>query len=437
MLDDRLRAADARDRHGDGGGQAERIRRVKSKSGLRRCFDRSKPFSPRRNTRGMTPHETLCRFVLSRANNDSSPLEASTLSAHAVIDRSGAANVIALLRVRMGFPTESFVLAAQPLLDDFAQFVQLRPASGCSCYGCPGGQLQRGLVAALRALDRRRGQILPRNAPPEVLGALVHRWTYAVFAAALLRDIDAESPGAALEIFERSVLPHVREWLAEAPALMAELQAVLSGHADASSAIAELAGYAATDACAEVASTEPRVTMQSTASPEESSGPIQRLRSASDEREFLECSEGSEPEFLDGVNAAGNDGARRFLRWVRQAIADGLLSVNVRGALVHGVEDGLLLASPAIFRTFVRCHGGGDRDRGDSVKRLQRDVLRAGWHLRGAGGVNLHGYAWKEGSDSRARIHGIVIVAPQRFFDPVPEINPALERIRASASEAV
>jgi hypothetical protein len=354
-----------------------------------------------------------------------------------VIDRSGAANVIALLRVRMGFPTESFVLAAQPLLDDFAQFVQLRPASGCSCYGCPGGQLQRGLVAALRALDRRRGQILPRNAPPEVLGALVHRWTYAVFAAALLRDIDAESPGAALEIFERSVLPHVREWLAEAPALMAELQAVLSGHADASSAIAELAGYAATDACAEVASTEPRVTMQSTASPEESSGPIQRLRSASDEREFLECSEGSEPEFLDGVNAAGNDGARRFLRWVRQAIADGLLSVNVRGALVHGVEDGLLLASPAIFRTFVRCHGGGDRDRGDSVKRLQRDVLRAGWHLRGAGGVNLHGYAWKEGSDSRARIHGIVIVAPQRFFDPVPEINPALERIRASASEAV
>jgi len=355
----------------------------------------------------MTPNETLCRFVLSRVNDESSPLEASTLSAHAVIDRSGAANVIALLRVRMGFPMESFVLAAQPLLDDFAQFVQLRPASGCSGYDCPGGQLQRGLVAALRALDRRRGQILPRNAPPEVLGALVHRWTYAVFAAALLRDIDAESPGAALEIFERSVLPRVREWLAEAPALMAELQAVLSGHADASSAIAELAGYAATGACAE------------------------------DRREVFERSEGSEPEFLDGVDAAGNDGARRFLRWVRQAISDGLLSVNLRDALVHGVEDGLLLASPGIFRTFVRCHGGGDHERGDPVKRLQRDVLRAGWHLRGAGGVNLHGYAWKEGSDSRARIHGIVIVAPQRFLDSVPEINSALARIPASASEAV
>lgn len=385
----------------------------------------------------MTLYEMLFRFVLPRATGLSPAPESPTLSAQAVIDRSGAANLIRLLRVRMGFPAESFVLAVQPLLDDFAQFVQLRPVSSCSCYDCPGGQLHRGLVAALRALDRRRGQILPRNAPPEVLGALVHRWTYAVFAAALLRDIDAESPGAALEIFERSVLPRVREWLAEAPALMAELQAVLSGHADASSAIAERAGYAATGACAEVASTEPRVTTQSAASPEESSGPIQRLRSTSDEREVFECSEGSEPEFLDGVDAAGNDGARRFLRWVRQAISDGLLSVNVRDALVHGVEDGLLLASPGIFRAFVRCHGGGDRERGDPVKRLQRDVLRAGWHLRGAGGVNLHGYAWKEGSDSRARIHGIVIVAPQRFFDPVPELNPALARIPASASEAV
>ena len=392
---------------------------------------------PRRNTRGMTPHETLCRFVWSRAKGASSPLEASTLSAHAVIDRSGASNVIALLRVRMGFPTESFVLAAQPLLADFAQFVQLRPASGCSGYDCPGGQLHRGLVAALRALDRRRGQILPRNAHPEVLGALVHRWTYAVFAAALLRDIDAESPGAALEIFGRSVLPHVREWLAEAPALMAELQAVLSGHADASSAIAELAGYAATDACAEVASTEPRVTTQSTVSHNESSGSVQRLGSASGQGGFSERNDVGQLEFLDRVDAAGNDGAHRFLQWVRQAISEGVLPVNVRDALVHGVEDGLLLASPGIFRAFVRCHGGGDRERGDPVKRLQRDVLRAGWHLRGAGGVNLHAYAWKEGSDSRARIHGIVIVAPQRFFDPVPEINPALERSRVSASERV
>ena len=65
------------------------------------------------------------------------------------------------------------------------------------------------------------------------------------------------------------------------------------------------------------------------------------------------------PEFLDGVDAAGAERPRRFIEWVRQGIADGTLPVNVRGALVHGVEDGLLLASPGIFRAFIRRDGAG------------------------------------------------------------------------------
>ena len=79
------------------------------------------------------------------------------LCAQAIIDRSGAANLIVLLRVRMGFPAESFALAARPLIDSYAECVQLRPMPGSGRYGGPGGQLQRGLVTALRALDHRRG----------------------------------------------------------------------------------------------------------------------------------------------------------------------------------------------------------------------------------------------------------------------------------------
>ena len=98
--------------------------------------------------------------------------ERPALSVQAIVDRSGAGNLIVLLRVRMGFSAESFALAARPLIDGYSEFVQLRPIPGSSRYGGPGGQLQRGLVTALRALDHRRGQILPRNAPPEILGAL-------------------------------------------------------------------------------------------------------------------------------------------------------------------------------------------------------------------------------------------------------------------------
>jgi hypothetical protein len=356
-----------------------------------------------------------------------SPIESEwpALSAQAIVDRSGAANLIVLLRVRMGFPAESFALAARPLIDGYAKFVQLRPIPGSSRYGGPGGQLQRGLVTALRALDHRRGQILPRNAPPEILGALAHRWTYAVFAAALLRDAGGGPSDDRVRMFERWVPPIVQAWLAEHPPLMAELRAVLAGRADASSAIAELVERAATGARQRVDATVPPAQTESFA------GAVQ----ASVETPPI-APETDGPEFLDGVDAVDAGRPRRFMEWVRQGIADGTLRVNVPGALVHGVEDGLLLASPGIFRAFIRRDGAGKAEPGDAVKRLQREVLRAGWHLRADGGVNLHGYAWKQDGRAAARMHGVVILAPQRFVDPVPPINPALVRVGDSAAVA-
>jgi len=351
--------------------------------------------------------------------------ERPALCAQAIIDRSGAANLIVLLRVRMGFPAESFALAARPLIDGYAEFVQLRPMPGSSRYGGPGGQLQRGLVTALRALDHRRGQILPRNAPPEILGALAHRWTYAVFAAALLRDVGGGQSDASVQMFERWVPPIVQAWLDEHPPLIAELRAVLVGRADASSAIAELVERAATGARPRAEVAVPRAQTESIAGAVEASVETAPI-----------AIEANGPEFLDGVDAAGAERPRRFIEWVRQGIADGTLSVNVHGALVHGVEDGLLLASPGIFRAFIRRDGAGQGESGDAAKRLQREVLRAGWHLRADGGVNLHGYAWRQDGRAAARIHGIVILSPSRFFDPVPAINPALVRVGDSAPAA-
>ena len=352
--------------------------------------------------------------------------ERPALCAQAIIDRSGAANLIVLLRVRIGFPAESFARAARPLIDGYAEFVQLRPIPGSSRYGGPGGQLQRGLVIALRALDHRRGQILPRNAPPEILGALAHRWTYAVFAAALLRDVGGGQSDASVQMFERWVPPIVQAWLDEHPPLIAELRAVLVGRADASSAIAELVERAATGT---------RPTVGATVVPVAQTGSIVSAVEASVETAPI-APEADGPEFLDGVDAAGAARPRRFMEWVRQGIADGTLPVNVRGALVHGVEDGLLLASPGIFRVFIRRDGAGQAEPGDAAKRLQREVLRAGWHLRADGGVNLHGYAWKQDGRAAVRIHGVVILAPQRFVDPVPPINPALVRVGGSAPAA-
>jgi hypothetical protein len=373
----------------------------------------------------MTFNDTPSGSASPRAKGSPFVPERPVLSAQAIIDRSGAANLIVLLRVGMGFPAESFALAARPLIDGYAEFVQLRPIPGSGRYGGPGGQLQRGLVIALRALDHRRGQILPRNAPPEILGALAHRWTYAVFAAALLRDVGEGYSDDSVRMFERWVPPIVQAWLAEHPPLMAELRAVLTGSADVSSAIAELVERAATGTRPRLEASVPPAQTESIAGAMESSAETERV-----------APEFAGPEFLDGVDAAGTERPRRFMEWVRQGIADGTLPVNVRGALVHGVEDGLLLASPGIFRAFIRRDGSSQVEPGDAAKRLQREVLRAGWHLRADGGVNLQGYAWKQDGGPAARIHGIVIVSPRRFVDLVPAINPALVRVGDSAPAA-
>jgi hypothetical protein len=351
------------------------------------------------------------------------PTEQPLLSAQAVIDASGVGNLIVLLRVRMGFPSETFALAVRPLIDGYAECVQLRPVPCAPQYNGPGGHVRRALVTTLRALDYRRGQILPRNTPPETLGALAHRWTYAVFAAALLRNLDRDHAETSMRLFESCVPPIIQAWLGEDPALMVELHGVLTGTADLSSVIAALVERGAPSARPTiVASVLPDTQTGSVVSTVESS--VDPSRNAP---------EAEEPEFLDSVIATGSERPRRFMAWVQQGITDGSLPVNARGALVHGVEEGLLLESPRILRAFIQHDGAGQDQPKDAAKRLQREVLRAGWHLKAEGGVNLHGYAWGQDKRPAERIHGIVILAPQRFFDPVPALNPMLNRVGESA----
>lgn len=341
------------------------------------------------------------------------------LSAQAVIDKAGVANLVVLARVRLGFPPETFALAAKPLIDGLAEFVQLQPVTDSSQYNCSGGRARRSLVTALRALDYRRGQILPRNAPPETLGALAHRWTYAVFAAALLRDLGTEQSEVSIRMFECWAPSVIHNWLGEDTLLMAELRAAFTGTADQSNAIAELVERSAPGA---------RPNTAVSVLPVAPTLPI-----ASDEETCLELTgvvhEAAEPEFLDNLSTAGPERPRRFMSWVHQGISNGSLPVNARGALVHGVEDGLLLVTPRIFRAFIRHEGAGQDECNDAAKRLQREVLRAAWHLKAEGGVNFHVYACKQDGNPNERVHGIVILAPERFFDPVPTLNPALVRV--------
>ena len=125
--------------------------------------------------------------------------------------------------------------------------------------------------------------------------------------------------------------------------------------------------------------------------------------------------------------------AQRFIAWVQRGLADGSIVYNETGAMVHFVEAGMLLVSPRIFREFAALHGeSGDGTPtelvGDKIGTgIQREVIRAGWHLFGPKKVNVLRYQVKRRNGSPGIVlAGMVMTNPERFVNPVPAINHML-----------
>jgi hypothetical protein len=68
----------------------------------------------------MTFNDTQGSAVTTRAIDALASLELPALSAQEVLERSGLANLVVLIRVRMGLPPETFASAAQPLIERYA-----------------------------------------------------------------------------------------------------------------------------------------------------------------------------------------------------------------------------------------------------------------------------------------------------------------------------
>jgi hypothetical protein len=374
--------------------------------------------------------------------------------------------LVDLIRIKMGWPREVFEPVVHPVIDGYAAHLHGLPATESLQHAATGARFPHALQVGSRALDFRRGQILPRGAAPEVIGAQAHRWTYAVFVAALLHDTRHEGLGQ--QLLNRFVPPLVLEWLAADPELMHELVAFLSGDDSApTGAISELVRRATGQSSSRDLLSRGRVDSKvqeavPAANPlgVEAEGDVEDPATTStttvatdqpalldDETEYLEAVDDGQPEsaappspkssVADSGLIHAPDAARRFMAWLQQELADGTLPVNVPGALIHFVPEGMLLVSPRIFREFATrfgddSHGpalaAGDPDVGKSI---QRQFLRAGWHRRGEKGVNILSYQVMRGERAVSQLSGVVIPNPERFVTPGPAINPVLTRLPA------
>ena len=76
-----------------------------------------------------------------------------------------------------------------PALLQYAEFVQLMPASESHHHANVGGLLAHTLETVSHALVLRGGFLLPRNGGAEIIDAQRDFWTYAIFFGALLHDV--------------------------------------------------------------------------------------------------------------------------------------------------------------------------------------------------------------------------------------------------------
>ncbi len=131
-----------------------------------------------------------------------------------------------------------------------------------------------------------------------------------------------------------------------------------------------------------------------------------------------------------------SEAALRFMAWLQQGLAGGTIAYNETGAMVHFAAEGMLLVSPRIFRHFAERFG----EKGDGTPStlaadkvgtgIQREVIKAGWHVLGPRKTNVHKYqVVRRSGQAGSSLSVMIIRAPQRFIEPVPPVNPHLVKV--------
>jgi integrating conjugative element relaxase (TIGR03760 family) len=96
---------------------------------------------------------------------------------------------LAELRTLAGLDAPIFDVLIKTPIYQFAELVQLAPASEAHHHSGPGGLLKHTLDVITLALKKRRGYQLPIAGSLSEISTQRHLWTYAIFVGCLLHDI--------------------------------------------------------------------------------------------------------------------------------------------------------------------------------------------------------------------------------------------------------
>lgn len=129
------------------------------------------------------------------------PQQLPILSAQALFTQTRTQGLVERIRSSMGYTHDNFKQDVEPLLTNFAEFVQLLPASQSHHHAQPGGLLEHLLEVAAFSLTKRQGYKLPLGSGVEDQLKQAPLWTYAVLIGALLHDIGKPVSDVAVTLY--------------------------------------------------------------------------------------------------------------------------------------------------------------------------------------------------------------------------------------------
>ena len=98
-------------------------------------------------------------------------------------------HIINQIQQATGLPQEHWNINYLGFITNFANKVQLLPASESHHHSSYGGLLEHSLETGLNALKLKRAKMLPIGATAEIIEKEKELWNYAVFTSALLHDV--------------------------------------------------------------------------------------------------------------------------------------------------------------------------------------------------------------------------------------------------------
>lgn len=117
------------------------------------------------------------------------PAQIPVRSLDGIVEATDSGTLLGSVERKTRFSKANFERDCLPVLQCFAEFVQMLPASEAHHHAQPGGLWLHALEVLDAALTFRAGMELPAGVGTEERKRVEHRWTFAIFAAALLHDV--------------------------------------------------------------------------------------------------------------------------------------------------------------------------------------------------------------------------------------------------------